>query len=192
MGRLRMPKAQRPAEFAGEARASTACNGRRARTGSTRTDAYRSRGSYRRDTLLRDSREGEGRFARGSIATGSLLHLRPKSAMRRACQACSSSSGAAERDTGGSSRPDARLIPVIRPSPATVRTTSARNTWVSLRVTIQTIAWGIDYHGDDKVSSDLCSLAGSIRLSFDCGELGCLSLGHPKRTEGSHAVGNRR
>ena len=57
-----------------------------------------------------------------------LAHLRPKRATRRACQACSSSSGAAERDTGGSSRPDTRLIPVMRPSLAAVRTPSARNT----------------------------------------------------------------
>jgi len=39
------------------------------------------------------------------------------------------------------------------------------------------IAWGIDHHGDDKVSSDLCSLPGSIRQRYDCGEPGCLSLG---------------
>src|SRR5882757_5765012 len=64
---LRIPKAQRPAAFARQARASTACNGRRAPTGSTRTDAYQSRGSYRRHTLLRDGREGESRSVQRSI-----------------------------------------------------------------------------------------------------------------------------
>jgi len=55
----------------------------------------------------------------------------------------------------------------MRLSPATVRTPSARDTWSSLRVTIQMIAWGIDHHGDDKVPSDLCSLSGSIRPRFE-------------------------
>src|ERR1700704_1603590 len=63
-----MPKAQRPAAFAWQAQASTACNHRHAPTGSTRTDAYRCRGSYRRDALLLDSHESEGRLAQGSIA----------------------------------------------------------------------------------------------------------------------------
>jgi hypothetical protein len=64
-----MPKAQKPVAFAWQARASIACNRRRAPTGSTRTDAYRSRGSYRRDTLRLDSHEGQGLLAQGSIAT---------------------------------------------------------------------------------------------------------------------------
>ena len=58
---------------------------------------------------------------------GSLPHLRPTSRIRRVRQACSSSLGAAVRDTGGSFTPDAGLIPFTRLTPASVRTPSARS-----------------------------------------------------------------
>src|SRR6266478_6090211 len=73
--------------------------------------------------------------------------------MRRACQAWTSSSGAAASVTGGSSGTDSDLIPVIRRRLAAVRRRPARNTFDSLRVTIQTNTWGIDHHGDGKTSS---------------------------------------
>jgi hypothetical protein len=44
-------------------------------------------------------------------------------------------------------------MPVIRRRLAAVRRLPARNTFGSLRVTIQTNAWGIDHHGDGDASS---------------------------------------
>src|SRR5712691_9399349 len=73
--------------------------------------------------------------------------------MRRACQAWTSSSGAAASVTGGSSGTDSDLIPVIRKRLAAVRRLPACNTFDSLRVTIQTNAWGIDHQGDGETSS---------------------------------------
>jgi hypothetical protein len=73
--------------------------------------------------------------------------------MRRAGQALTSSSGAAASVTDGSSGPDSDLIPVIRRRLAAVRRLPARNTFDSLRVTIQTTTWGIDHRSDDETSS---------------------------------------
>jgi hypothetical protein len=73
--------------------------------------------------------------------------------MRRACQAWTSSSGAAASVTGGSSGTDSDLMPVIRRRLAAVWRLPARNTFDSLRVTIQVNTWGIDHHGDGETSS---------------------------------------
>src|SRR5262245_32829278 len=89
---------------------------------------------------------------RGTGRGWPLPHSQPKRLMKRVRQARSNTSGAAASETGGSSGLDAGLMPVIRPRPATIRMPSARNTCDSLRVTIQTIAWGIDHHDDNDAS----------------------------------------
>ena len=43
------------------------------------------------------------------------------------------------------------------------------------------IAWGIDHHGDDKVSSDLCSCPEVYGQGSNCGELYSFSPCHPER-----------
>src|SRR5258708_34185299 len=47
------------------------------------------------------------------------------------------------------------------------------------------IAWGIDHHGDDKVSSDLCSLSGSIRPRLESPKAKRLKCGATGRKNGT-------
>src|SRR5258708_4273408 len=101
--------------------------------------------------------------------------------MRRACQAWTSSSGAAASVTGGSSATDSDLIPVIRRTLAAVRRRPARNTFDSLRVTIQTNTCGIDHHGDGETSSVMAQYrTTSSRLLGLEPELGDGLLAHHK------------